>query len=46
MGNPNDTVRDAILRHPMKCIAEPRSPRSAGEGIRDLQRAAMAAPAP
>jgi hypothetical protein len=39
MTNPNDTVRDAILRHLYEVHRRAKSPRSAGEGIRDVQRA-------
>lgn len=36
MGNPNDAVRDAILRHLHKVHRRAKSPKSAGLGIRDL----------
>lgn len=39
MNNPNDAVRDAILRHLYAVHSKAKSPRSAGEGIRDIQKA-------
>ena len=37
--NPNDAVRDAILRHLYNVHSHAKSPKSAGEGVRDVQKA-------
>ena len=39
MPNPNDDVRDAILRHAYEVNQRSRSPRKAAIGIRDLNKA-------
>lgn len=36
MGNPNDIIRDAILRYLYGVHSKARSPKSTGQGIRDL----------
>jgi len=38
MSNPNDIIRDAILRHLYEIHKKARSPDSTAIGIRDLQR--------
>lgn len=39
MSNPNDIVRDAILRHLQSVHSKARSPKTAGVGIRELAQA-------
>ena len=39
MPNPNDIVRDAILRHLQSVHSKARSPKTAGVGIRELAQA-------
>lgn len=38
MTNPNDVIRDAILRYLYKVHEKARSPKSAGQGIKDLTK--------